>query len=60
MNTGIVSTDIETRATEALTGLLGRVSAIKIRDLERVSPPRARFAAILAHIEVFGHCHILA
>ena len=60
MNTGIVSTDIETRAAEALAGLLGRVSAIKIRDLERVSPPRARFAAILAHIEVFGRCHILA
>jgi hypothetical protein len=60
MNTGTVLTEFETRATEALKALLGRVSAIKLRDLERVSPPRARFAAILAHIEVFGHSHILA
>jgi hypothetical protein len=60
MNTGIVSTEFETLAAEALTALLGRVSAIKLRDLERVSPPRARFTAILAHIEVFGHSHTLA
>jgi hypothetical protein len=60
MNTDTVSTEFETLATEALTALLGRVSAIKLRDIKRVSPPRSRFAAILAHIEVFGHSHILA
>ena len=60
MNTVTASTEFETRATEALKALLGRVSAIKLRDLERVSRPRARFTAILAHIEVFGHSHILA
>jgi hypothetical protein len=60
MNTGTVSTEFETRATEALTALLGRVSAIKLRELQCGSQPRSRFTAILAHIEVFGHSHILA
>jgi hypothetical protein len=55
-----VSTEFETRATEALKALLGRVSAIKLRELQCGSQPRSRFTAILAHIEVFGHSHILA
>jgi hypothetical protein len=60
MNTVTVSTEFETRATEALKALLGRVSAIKLRELQCGSQPRSRFTAILAHIEVFGHSHILA
>ena len=60
MNTGTVLTEFETRAAEALTALLGRVSAIKLRKLQCGSQPRSRFTAILAHIEVFGHSHILA
>jgi len=60
MNTVTVSTEFETRAAEALTSLLGRVSAIKLRELQCASQPRSRFTAILAHIEVFGHSHILA
>jgi len=60
MNTGTVLTEFETRAAEALTALLGRVSAIKLRQLQCGSQPRSRFTAILAHIEVFGHSHILA
>jgi len=60
MNTVTVSTEFETRATEALTALLGRVSGIKLRELQCSSQPRSRFTAILAHIEVFGHSHILA
>lgn len=53
-------TEFETRAAEALTSLLGRVSGIKLRELQCGSQPRSRFSAILAHIEVFGHSHILA
>jgi hypothetical protein len=60
MNTGTVSTEFETRAAEALKALLGRVSAIRLRELQCGSQPRSRFTAILAHIEVFGHNHILA
>ena len=60
MNTVTVSTEFETRAVEALTSLLGRISAIKLRELQCASQPRSRFTAILAHIEVFGHSHILA
>jgi hypothetical protein len=60
MNTVTVPTEFETRAAEALTSLLGRVSAIKLRELQCASQPRSRFTAILAHIEVFGRSHILA
>ena len=60
MKTGTVPTEFETRAAEALTALLERASAIKLMELKRESSPRARFAAILAHIEVFGHSHTLA
>jgi len=60
MKTATVSIELETRAAEALTAMLGRASAIKLMELKRVSPPRARFAAILARIEVFGHSHTLA
>lgn len=60
MNTGTVSTEFETLASEALKALLGRVSAIKLRQLQYGSQSRIRFTAILAHIEVFGHSHILA
>ena len=60
MKTGTVSIELETRAAEALTAMLGRASVIKLMELKRESPPRARFAAILARIEVFGHSHTLA
>jgi hypothetical protein len=60
MKTGSVPTELEKRAAEALTALLGRASAFKLVELKRESSPRARFGSILARINILGHSHTLA
>jgi len=60
MKTDQVATELEVRATEALKALLEQVSAIKLKEMQRQSPPRGQAMEILAHIDVFGHSHTLA
>jgi hypothetical protein len=54
------STDFEKRAVEALTALLGRVSVIRLKEINRAPPVHGCFAAISAHIELLGRNHTLS
>lgn len=47
--------ELETRATEALRSLLGQVSVIKLKGIQRESA-----GSVLAQIDVLGHNHTLA
>lgn len=60
MKTAIALNELESRAVAALTALLGRLSAIQIKQIDRQSPSTGRSAAILARILVLGHSHTLA
>jgi hypothetical protein len=68
-------TELESRATEALTALLRRISAIRLLEMKRETWPRDHFSGaaartmlahripshrILAQIEIYGHRHTLA
>jgi hypothetical protein len=65
MKTYKVPSNLGALAADALTALLGRVSAIKLLELKCDVSPQTRSATILARtifarIEVFGHSHTLA
>lgn len=60
MKTAIALTELESRAVAALTSLLGRLSAIRIQQIDRQSSSSGQSAAIFARILVFGHSHTLA
>ncbi len=60
MKTAIALNELESRAVAALTALLGRLSAIQIKQIDRQSPSPGRSAAILARCLVLGHSHTLA
>ncbi|MGA2753786.1 MAG: hypothetical protein ABSE53_08460 [Terracidiphilus sp.] len=55
-----MSTEFKKRAADALRALLGRVSAIKLMELEHESQPGGSAAAIRARIDIYGHSHTLA
>jgi hypothetical protein len=57
-NTALV--DLETRALEALKAVLGQVSVIKVREMRSEPRSEGRSVEILAHVDVFGHDHLLA
>jgi hypothetical protein len=52
--------ELEARAVEALTAVLGDVSVIKLREIQHKTPRRGCAAEIVAHVDVFGHSHLLA
>jgi hypothetical protein len=70
MKMDTVSIELETRAAQALAALLGRVSAIKFREMKFQTLPRGRSSdttarriqarTIIAQIDVYGHRHTLA
>lgn len=60
METRIAANQLETRAAEALKTLLRQVSAVKLKAIEFKSPAPGGATGILAHIDVYGHSHILA
>jgi hypothetical protein len=60
MKTDRAANELEVRAAEALKSLLGQVSAVKLKEMKRESGARGRAAEILAHIDIYGHSHILA
>jgi hypothetical protein len=64
MKTDWAANELETRATEALKSLLGQVSAVKLKEMKRESQGRSGTAKVaahfLAHIDIYGHSHILA
>ncbi|MGB8028398.1 MAG: hypothetical protein WCF30_01930 [Terracidiphilus sp.] len=60
MKTATMSTEFKKRAADALRALLGRVSAIKLLELEHESQPGGSAAAIRARIDIYGHSHTLA
>lgn len=47
--------DLERRATEALQALLGEISVIRLKEIQRTSK-----GAMLARVDVLGHSHTLA
>jgi hypothetical protein len=60
MKTDRTANELEVRAAEALRSLLGQVSAVKLKEMKRESAAGGRTAEILAHIDIYGHSHILA
>ncbi len=60
MKTRMAANELELRALEALTALLGQVSVFKLTEVKRESPTRGRAFEILANVDVFGHSHTLA
>lgn len=60
MKTKYSMKDLEARATEALRVLLGQVSVIKLKEIQREPQGAGSDICILAHIDVLGHSHILA
>ena len=71
MKMGMVSTEFEARAADALKALFTRISAIKLIELKREPQPVDGVGTILAHpagisatwlarIEIYGHIHTLA
>lgn len=47
------------RAVEALKSVLDHTSAIKLRKIETESANLDRNAGIVAHVDVYGHSHVL-
>jgi len=60
MKTVSPESELEMRAVEALTAVLGQVSVIKLREIRHETPRRGRVAEMVAHVDVFGHSHLLA
>lgn len=60
MKTRTAANELELRALEALTALLGQVSVFKLTEVKRESPAPGRAFEILVHVDVFGHSHKLA
>lgn len=60
MKTDRAGRAFELRAAEALTTLLGQVSAVKIKEMKSEPPPRGRAKEILVRLDVYGHSHTLA
>ena len=51
--------ELKTRAEKALTTMLGQMSGVNVTGMQRASMGNGQPGAILAHVEVFGHHHIL-
>lgn len=51
---------LESRATEALQALLGRVLGVTLKEIKRQPQTGDRAFDILADIDVYGHSHTLA
>ncbi len=60
MKTVAPANELEARAVEALTAVLGQVSVIKLKEIRHESARRGRAAELVAHVDVFGHSHLLA
>lgn len=64
MKTDRAANELEIRAAEALKSLLEQVSAVKLKEMKRESAARGSAAEvathIVAHIDIYGHSHILA
>ncbi len=60
MKTVAPANELEARAVEALTAVLGQVSVIKLKEIRHKSPRRGRAAELVADVDVFGHSHLLA
>jgi len=52
--------EIESRAAEALRSLLRQVSTIKLKEIRSDSPAKGSACSLVAHLDVFGHSHVLA
>lgn len=60
MNSGIVPSDLESRAADTLKALLSQVSGIKLKEMKRHPKAPGRAAGMLVDVDVFGHSHTLA
>ena len=60
MKIKMTTSRLETRAKNALTETLGRMSGVNLKEIQCASTRSRPPTGFLAHVEVFGHCYTLA
>ena len=60
MKIKMTTSELETRAKNALTEMLGRMSGVNLKEIKCASTRSGSPTGFLAHVEVFGHDYTLA